>query len=118
MDKHQSESSLEQKLKFFECQRCQACCKQPGYVYLQNGEAERIAGYLQMDLYEFTDKFCEVLNRRQLVLKKLKDEACIFLDKSGCRVHPVKPQQCLDFPVKWRTPRSFEYCQGLRKLEA
>ncbi len=103
-------------LEAFECQRCNACCRQPGFVYLKEGEAEQIAGFLKLDVYTFTDRYCEVQERQHLVLKKESDEACIFLTGGGCSVHAVKPVQCRDFPKKWRTPRSFEYCEGLKKL--
>jgi Fe-S-cluster containining protein len=109
-------AELEAKLKNFECQRCNECCRQPGFVYLEAGEAERIADDLKLELYAFTDRFCEVEERRRLVLKKHADEACIFLRAEGCSIHAVKPRQCRDFPVKWRTPRSLEYCAGLKKL--
>ena len=107
---------MEEKLKQFECQRCNECCRQPGFVYLENGEAERIAQFLNLDIYEFTNRCCAIQDRRKLVLKKMADESCIFLTNSGCSIHEVKPKQCVDFPVNWRTERSFSYCKGLKKL--
>ncbi len=104
------------RLTAFECRRCNACCRQPGFVYLEEGEAERLARFLNQDVYEFTDRFCEIRDRKRLVLKKLPDEACIFLTPEGCAVHPEKPGQCRDFPVKWRTPASLQYCEGLKTL--
>ena len=103
-------------LESFECKKCNECCRQPGYVYLSEEEAEAAARFLKKDIYEFVNQFCDLLDRRQLVLKKLEDEACIFLTKEGCRVHPAKPRQCRDFPVKWRTVKSLSYCEGLKKL--
>lgn len=104
--------------KEFECRRCNACCRQPGFVYLKTGEAERIAAFLKLPLYDFTDQYCEVVDRARLVLKKLPDEACVFLDESGCRIHPAKPEQCQDFPFRWRTPEAFDYCAGLRSIDS
>ena len=108
-------SDFDQRLEKFECQRCNECCRKPGFVYLKEGEEERIAKFLQIEVFDFVNRFCDLIDRRKLVLKKHPDEACIFLTESGCRVHPVKPGQCLDFPVKWRTPASLDYCQGLQK---
>lgn len=134
----------------FQCRRCNECCRRPGYVYLKDGEAEKIAEYLKMQLYDFTDQHCEVIDRRRSVLKKLPDETCIFLElpqdsnsdklfekqngvspevaeknesvekmKSlGCMIHPVKPEQCKEFPYRWHTPSSWDYCAGLRELRA
>ena len=103
-------------LKKFECQRCNECCRQRGFVYLKKEEEERIAAFLGLDPFEFVNRFCELVDRVKLVLKKNPDESCVFLSNAGCSVHPVKPVQCVDFPIGWRTPRSFEYCAGLRKL--
>ena len=102
--------------KEFSCRRCNECCRKPGYVYLKEGEAERIAEYLKMPLYDFTDEYCDVIDRRRLVLKKLSDEVCIFLNDESCRVHTVKPEQCREFPYRWHTPASWDYCAGLRDL--
>jgi len=102
----------------FSCRRCNQCCVQPGFVYLKEGEADRLAAYLDMDVYVFTDQYAEVLDRRQLVLKKKHKEECVFLSEDGCLVHQVKPSQCREFPFSWRTPRSYEYCEGLKELAA
>lgn len=108
-----SESLIEERFGY---RRCNACCKQPGFVYLKDCEADTMAEFLGMLVYDFTDQFCDVLDRQKLVLKKSPDEVCVFLDDVGCRVHAVKPQQCRDFPSKWRTPASLQYCQGLKEL--
>ena len=107
---------FKEKLDRFKCLRCNECCRQPGFVYLRHDDADRIAGFLKMEARDFIDQFCDLEERRYLVLKKYPDEACIFLDENGCKIHPVKPGQCKDFPRKWRTRRSFDYCQGLKAL--
>ena len=112
MEKNQFQDLLAQ----FQCQRCQECCKKPGYVYLQKGEDEKIAHYLKLDVFDFVNRYCELLDKQKLVLKKNTDESCIFLREYGCAVHAVKPVQCQDFPIKWRTESSFEYCAGLKKI--
>lgn len=104
------------RLKEFECQRCNECCRQPGYVYLAEDEAEKIAEFLKLSAFDFTNQYCELVDRRRLVLKKQTDEACVFLSGEGCSVHEVKPAQCREFPFKWRTERSFDYCEGLKRI--
>ncbi len=111
-----SKDKIVQNLDRFVCQRCNQCCLQPGFVYLREGEAEALAAHLTMDVYAFTDQYTDVLDRRQLVLKKKNGEACVFLTEQGCSVHAVKPRQCRDFPFSWRTEKSFDYCEGLKKL--
>ena len=103
--------------KEFKCRRCNACCRQPGFVYLHPGEAENIAAFLDIDLYHFTSEFCELQDRRKLVLKKKNGEECIFLDENGCRIHAAKPGQCREFPVKWRTAASLDYCAGIQAIK-
>lgn len=104
------------KLETFECQRCNACCKQPGFVYLDENDTLRASSYLNLHSYDFTDKYCDLEDRRHLVLKKNPDESCVFLSEKGCQIHEAKPEQCRSFPFKWRTPASWDYCEGLRKL--
>jgi Fe-S-cluster containining protein len=96
----------------FRCKQCGSCCRQTGYVYLANGEAENLAAYLGMELYDFTDRYCDVLEKRHLVLKKYTDESCIFLDENRCRVYAARPAQCRDFPLKWDTIKRRAYCRG------
>lgn len=105
-----------ERIDDFVCLRCTECCKQPGFVYLKEGEAERMAAFLKLNLYDFTDRFTEVEDRSRLVLKKNKDESCVLLNGSECRVHEAKPIQCKEFPVKWRTQKSLTYCAGLKKI--
>lgn len=99
----------------FHCARCGSCCRQPGYVYLEKGEAERLAQALGLGLYDFTERYCEVLEKRHLVLRKHEDERCVFLNSKGCQVYQERPKQCRDFPKIWNTVRSREYCAGLKK---
>lgn len=108
-----SQKTIEEK---FVCQRCNECCKKPGYVYLAKGEEDLIANCLNLEVRDFVNTCCDLIDRKRLVLKKLPDEVCIFLRPDGCSIHEVKPQQCRDFPFKWRTEKSFDYCVGLKKL--
>lgn len=40
-------------------------------------------------------------DRLGLALNERPDGSCIFLEDGSCAVHPVKPQQCKDFPSRW-----------------
>lgn len=111
------QARIDQKInQSFACQRCTECCRQPGFVYMTEGECEDAARYLKLSIYDFMDKYCDLIERRKIVLKKVQGEVCIFLEDDGCVIHQAKPSQCRGFPFKWRTPRSFDYCQGLKKL--
>lgn len=100
----------------FECQRCTRCCEQPGDVTLLRGEEEAIATYLKMALYSFVNHYCDMPVTPRLILKKKANDHCIFLTQLGCSIYPARPAQCHDFPIKWRTPASWNYCEGLKKL--
>jgi len=100
----------------FQCKRCGACCRQPGFVYLKDGEAERLAACLGLDVYAFTETYCLFLDRQHLVLKNHSDEICLFYGPAGCRVYDARPEQCRDFPLGWKTKRSLEYCEGMKKV--
>ena len=100
----------------FQCQRCSACCRQPGFVYLKKGDVERLAACLEMDIYPFTETYCLLMDRQHLVLKKNPDETCLFLGPTGCTVYAARPTQCRDFPLNWKTERSQHYCEGMKKV--
>ncbi len=68
-----------------------------------------------MDAYQFTETYCLLLDRKHLVLKKNPDETCLFLGPEGCSVYSVRPGQCRDYPLGWKTERSPNYCEGLKK---
>ena len=101
----------------FDCKRCNRCCEQPGFVYLSEKDVKRAAEFLEIDIYEFTARFSNLRDRKRLVLKKKMSEACVFLAESGCLIHAAKPEQCTDFPTKWRTERSLHYCEGLQLVK-
>ncbi len=111
-----SNTGFDETLREFKCARCNECCKQEGYVYLLPGEADQIAEFLKIDPFDFANKYCELLDRTRLVLKKYPDETCIFLTDQGCSVYPARPKQCREFPIYWRTAKSFSYCEGLKKI--
>lgn len=109
---------LIQKIKTsFKCQRCNECCRQPGFVYLRAKDSGRIARHLGIDQSEFVQNYC-TKDDGHLVLKSREDGACVFLSDEGCEINSVKPQQCIDYPYKWRDKESYDYCEGIKLLIA
>ncbi len=99
---------------FHECQRCTACCRWPGQVRLEAAEITRLAGYLQLTEADFIQQFTRLTtDRRGLALLDKANGECVFLDGEDCRVQPVKPQQCRDFPNLWNFPGFEQHCRAI-----
>ncbi len=79
----------------FECRMCGDCCYGEGGIFVLDGEKEKIARFLKIDLSRFLKEFCRERNGRTY-LKAGKDNFCIFFDHEikGCGIHPVKPARC------------------------
>lgn len=114
---------MEYALTPFVCARCGNCCRGEGFVRVSPEEQRAMAAYLGIGLEEFQRLYTrppEIAEHAAAGDLWLRDQpgpeqACIFLGPdNSCRVHPVKPQKCKDFPLKWRTPDVMEYCVGLR----
>jgi len=91
----------------------------PGTVHVTPDEAETIAAFLGMDVYAFTETYARLDDTRaRLVLLEHPDGACIMLSPdNACRINPVKPQQCRDFPFGWRTPATVTACPAFSTFQ-
>lgn len=98
---------------FHECDRCTACCRWPGQVKLTETETARLAAFLGLGEDDFIQRFTRVnAARNGLALVDQSGGACVFLDGDDCRVNPVKPQQCRDFPNLWNFPGFEKVCRA------
>jgi Fe-S-cluster containining protein len=113
----------------FQCQRCGNCCKGDGLVHFGAREAQRMADALKITRASFLRRYAINVERGQWVLKdrgvqispNVRELWCIFLrrDPDGlyaCDINRAKPDQCREFPAKWRNPDSLRSCAGLRLL--
>jgi hypothetical protein len=99
---------------FLECQRCTACCRWPGQVRLSDAEITRLAAFLGLEENDFIQRFTRLTDdRRGLSLQERPNHECVFLDGDDCRVQPVKPRQCRDYPNLWNFPGFQDYCHAL-----
>ena len=107
-----------QSQHLFTCRRCGACCRVPGYVALGIGEPEAIAAFLGMDVYAFTETYTRLTwNRKDISLTEQDDGSCIFLQADNtCRIQPVKPAQCKNFPLLWRSKNLEQSCAAYTAL--
>jgi hypothetical protein len=98
----------------YDCQRCTACCRWPGQVKLTDAEITALAAHLGLGEFDFIQRYTRLRpDRRGLALVEQPDGACVFLDGRDCRVQPVKPQQCRDFPNGWRFPGFEQWCRAI-----
>jgi uncharacterized protein len=98
---------------FWQCDRCTACCRWPGQVRVTEEEIGRMAAHLGITEEEFIAGYTRVtVQRNALALTDQADGSCVFLRGGDCRVQPVKPQQCRDFPNLWNFPGFEEKCRA------
>ncbi len=99
----------------FRCIRCGDCCRWHGYVRISEAEADRIAIRLGMDIVDFIGKMTVITDdRRGLSLDENPDGTCIFFsgDPPRCEIYGVRPAQCRDFPVKWKSESEKHQCRN------
>jgi Fe-S-cluster containining protein len=108
------------ELTSFNCTRCGTCCTWPGYVRLTPDEIEKIASFLKIKVTDFTDKYTELTaDRKNLTLIEKNDGSCIFYTSNPpeCAINPVKPAQCINFPLKWSFEGWETLCQGEKSFK-
>ena len=84
----------------FECTQCGACCSgEPGYVWVNAEEVDRLAKEMQLEVAEFREKYVRRVGSR-MSLVEYPNGDCIFLDPTsrGCTVYEARPIQCRTWP--------------------
>ena len=76
-------------------------------------EISAISRHLDLKEDDFIQRYTRLrADRRGLSLIDQPDGACIFLEGQDCRIQPVKPQQCRDFPNAWNFPGWRDICMA------
>lgn len=108
----------------FVCQRCGECCRGESTVSLSDTEIQKIAQFLGLSIEDFFKNFI-VLKGEKRKEMKIKDGYCIFFDqeKKLCKIHPVKPNKCKEWPftpIIFKDIENFQiiqkFCKGLEKI--
>lgn len=85
----------------FQCQRCSACCRgEPGYVFLQADDVQRLSRRFGLDTRAFLERYCRIVDmglERLYSLKEKKNNDCEFWD-DGCSLYEDRPVQCSSYP--------------------
>ena len=100
----------------YECERCGKCCQWPGEVVISEKEIRAMAEDLDITPFDFTQKHTQIrASRNGLTLKQDEKGSCVLLKNNSCSVHSSKPQQCKDFPNKWRFKGWRQICEATPK---
>ena len=79
-------------------------------------EIRAMAEDLDISPYDFTQKHTQIrASRNGLTLKQDEKGSCVLLENNSCSVHSSKPQQCKDFPNKWRFKGWRQICEATPK---
>jgi len=82
-------------------------------VKVTEDEISAISRHLDLKEDDFIQRYTRLrADRRGLSLIDQPDGACIFLEGQDCRIQPVKPQQCRDFPNAWNFPGWRDICMA------
>ena len=105
------------------CIMCDKCCIYRGDIRLTPLNVCKISKFLNLSIKEFLKEYTDRLenNKLELVLKtKGNLKQCILYDEKNkkCGIHPVKPMQCVMFPlVPENLKRDYFYNSGECKME-
>ena len=103
-----------QKKVFYQCQRCTACCRWPGFVRIKESEIPRLAEFMGLSEHDFIQKYTRLTPQRNgLALIDKPNGECFFLEGNDCVLQAVKPEQCIGFPNTWNFPGWQEICHDI-----
>jgi Fe-S-cluster containining protein len=89
--------TLEPKPPVFQCRQCGDCCAGRGGIFVKPREVEEMAALLTMPVAEFRRRYLEASEMGPRLATE--DGVCVFLMEGNlCRVHPVKPFICRQWP--------------------
>lgn len=110
----------------FQCTGCGKCCTgSPGYVWLTEEEALKIAKFLHVELAAFYKKYTKIVRGKRSLVDLKPHYDCVFFKDQKCQIYSVRPSQCAKFPF-WpevvSSPETWEntkgYCEGIEHPEA
>ncbi len=83
------------EFKKTDCLTCANCCKTTGPLFTSQ-DVDRIAKHLKIKAKVFVDKYLQIDEDKDFVLKELP---CMFLDEQNyCSIYDVRPKACKEYP--------------------
>jgi Fe-S-cluster containining protein len=80
----------------FQCQQCGDCCAGRGGIFVRPGEVAAMAAFLHLDEADFRARYLEPSSLGTRL--GITEGVCVFMEDHRCRVHPVKPLICRQWP--------------------
>ena len=86
------------------CDICDKCCVNRGDIKITPVNVIEISRYMQLSIHEFMEIYTERLEDQPLeivIRARGEHKRCIMNDRltARCTIHPVKPMQCVTFPL-------------------
>ena len=100
----------------FECTQCGKCCTgEPGFVWVNDEEIEKLAKFRGDVRHEFAALYTKT-SRGKVTLREKANGDCVFFHaERGCTVYPVRPRQCRTWPF-WESnlesPEAWDRTEG------
>jgi len=105
-----------------DCLACANCCKTTSPIFIDK-DIERISKHLRMKSVDFVEKYLEVDNEDDYVLKQ---SPCVFLGADNqCSIYDNRPRACREYPhtnrkymhrVKTLTLKNAEICPAVYQI--
>jgi Fe-S-cluster containining protein len=80
----------------FLCRRCGECCQGEKGILVTAAELEAMAGYMGLSPEEFASRYLVATPLGPQLATR--SGTCVMQEGSLCRVHPVKPRICRQWP--------------------
>lgn len=91
----------------FQCTRCGNCCTgEPGFVWVNDTEIQKIAEYLGERVEEFILTHTRPSFRGRSLREKANGDCVFWSREKGCTIYPVRPIQCRTWPFWESTLKS------------
>ncbi|MBU0957223.1 MAG: YkgJ family cysteine cluster protein [Nanoarchaeota archaeon] len=98
------------------CFECGTCCK----LFLINlTEEEYKSGKYktQFEIFDLIDDFKKAEECGANIIKQREDGSCIYLKKSKCSIHQIRPESCRDFFCKSKNKKFKEMIEMIKKYK-
>ncbi len=80
----------------FSCRQCGECCRGEKGILVTAAELEAMAGYLDLSPDDFAYRYLVATSLGPQLATR--SGTCVMQEGSLCRVHPVKPRICRQWP--------------------